>query len=315
MARKNFAITTVATSGAPSPATSGTSITVTDGSVLYNGQAFAFPAGATPTRATAETITITNISTNTLTVTRNVDSGGARSIADGWVIQQGPEASEMDLLVGSAPKFRFGTIFEGSVNAGTSYETRFYTGNTGGGGAVTWSTGGASLSANTSSGGFAGLRFSTIFSGSFDLFGGNFEFTHVQSINSGTPNGNFIQACGVGFALMANAAGFTQTGKHVGWIGQYASGWTYKYSVADGTTQSTGTYSETLDAGILHYIKTNGTTSALYYKDGALLGTLASHIPASGPESVLGFTQSNMNANTTGMGTAYSMCEYAKEMY
>jgi hypothetical protein len=79
-AHKNFAYTTVST--APSPATSGTSLVVADGTVFpavpFN--ATVWPVNAQPTSANAEIVRVTNIATNTLTITRATELSVARSI-------------------------------------------------------------------------------------------------------------------------------------------------------------------------------------------------------------------------------------------
>lgn len=81
----NFAISTVAT--APSPATSGTSLVVAaaEGSrfptVPFN--ATVWPAAATPTPANAEIVRVTNVSTDTLTITRTQESSSARTVVVG----------------------------------------------------------------------------------------------------------------------------------------------------------------------------------------------------------------------------------------
>lgn len=75
----NFSATTVAT--APSPATTGTSITVaaSTGAILAGGgvpcDAVVWPSGAQPTDTNAEVVRITAISGDTATVTRNTTVG------------------------------------------------------------------------------------------------------------------------------------------------------------------------------------------------------------------------------------------------
>lgn len=84
-AHKNFAYSTVAT--APSPASSGTSLVVASGdgakfpATPFN--ATVWPAGVQPTTANAEIVRVTNISTDTLTLTRTQESSSARSIVVG----------------------------------------------------------------------------------------------------------------------------------------------------------------------------------------------------------------------------------------
>lgn len=84
-AHKNFAASTVAT--APSPATTGTSLVVAAGqgalfpAVPFN--ATVWPAGTQPTAANAEIVRVTNISTDTFTITRTQESTSARTILVG----------------------------------------------------------------------------------------------------------------------------------------------------------------------------------------------------------------------------------------
>lgn len=88
MAAKNFAISTVAT--APSPATSGTSLVVAAGEgarlPTVPFQATIWPAGGTPTPLTAEVVTVTAVSTDTLTITRAQESSTARTVVAGDLI-------------------------------------------------------------------------------------------------------------------------------------------------------------------------------------------------------------------------------------
>lgn len=95
---KNFATSTVAT--APSPAASGTSLVVAagTGSRFFVGLASVYPAGATPTPANAEVVSITAISTDTLTITRAQESSSARTVVVGDVIQQGVTGGMWDGL-------------------------------------------------------------------------------------------------------------------------------------------------------------------------------------------------------------------------
>lgn len=81
-AHKNFAVSTVAT--APSPATSGTSLVVAAGegakfpAAPFN--ATVWPASTQPTSANAEIVRVTNISTDTLTITRAQEASSARTV-------------------------------------------------------------------------------------------------------------------------------------------------------------------------------------------------------------------------------------------
>lgn len=84
-AHKNFAYSTVAT--APSPASSGTSLVVAaaDGAkfpaVPFN--ATVWPTGEQPLASNAEIVRVTNITTDTLTITRTQEGFGPRTIVVG----------------------------------------------------------------------------------------------------------------------------------------------------------------------------------------------------------------------------------------
>jgi hypothetical protein len=84
-AHANFAYSTVAT--APSPATSGTSLVVASGQgALFPTPPFnatIWPTGAQPLSTNAEIVRVTNISTDTLTITRAEEGTTARSIVVG----------------------------------------------------------------------------------------------------------------------------------------------------------------------------------------------------------------------------------------
>lgn len=83
--KKNFALSLVAT--APSPATSGTSLTVTAGQGAWFPtppfQLTVWPAGSNPTPSNAEIVRVTARSTDTFTITRTQEGTSARSIVVG----------------------------------------------------------------------------------------------------------------------------------------------------------------------------------------------------------------------------------------
>lgn len=87
-AHKNFAYSTVST--APSPATSGTSLTVATGTgVAFPATPFnatVWPASVQPTGANAEIIRVTAIVGDVFTITRAQESSSAMSIAVGYQI-------------------------------------------------------------------------------------------------------------------------------------------------------------------------------------------------------------------------------------
>ena len=84
-AHANFAYSTIAT--APSPATSGTSLFVASGygtkfpAVPFN--ATIWPTGVQPSSTNAEIVRVTNISTDTFTITRTQESTSARTVVIG----------------------------------------------------------------------------------------------------------------------------------------------------------------------------------------------------------------------------------------
>lgn len=84
----NFAYSTVST--APSPANSGTSLVVASGtgSVFPTApfNATVWPAGSQPTSTNAEIIRVTNVATDTFTITRAQENTSAVSIAAGYQI-------------------------------------------------------------------------------------------------------------------------------------------------------------------------------------------------------------------------------------
>ena len=94
---KNFA-TSLLTNA---PGTGGTSVTVTTGtgSRFVTGLATVGPDATTWTPANAEVVTITNVSSDTLTVTRQSESSTAMNLAAGYRIVQGVTAGMYDALV------------------------------------------------------------------------------------------------------------------------------------------------------------------------------------------------------------------------
>lgn len=96
---KNFARTTVAV--APSPALSGTSLTVASGTGgrLFAGLAVLHPAGSDPTPLTAEVVTVTGVVGDVVSIARGVESSTPRVVAVGDVITQGITAGAWDALL------------------------------------------------------------------------------------------------------------------------------------------------------------------------------------------------------------------------
>ena len=111
MAKKNFTITTVAT--APSPATTGTSLIVASGDgalFAVNEPAIIFPVNDQPLVANAEIVMVTNVSTDTLTITRTQESTSARTIVAGDIIIQGITAKDWNDLPARAETLTNKTI-------------------------------------------------------------------------------------------------------------------------------------------------------------------------------------------------------------
>ena len=137
-ALKNFAYSLVAT--APSPATSGTSLVVTAGQGSYFPatpfDATIWPSGTQPTNTNAEIVRVTNVSTDTFTITRAQYGTTAQSITVGYQIAQTVDANLLSQL---APLS--GATFTGEVVApdfkvsgltGATAATRYVGGTTNG---------------------------------------------------------------------------------------------------------------------------------------------------------------------------------------
>jgi hypothetical protein len=215
------------------------------------------------------------------------------------------------------PKLRVYTIFEGAMSApgGTDYTQRFTKG-TGTGSTITYSSAGVNLNNGTNSAGFSYIRFGTGSDANFSIFGGNIEFTHACNTFISTSSNGYIDFRGLGNDMVPNAAGITQTGHHIGWITSIASSTrTDKYSVGDGTTQSSGTFTSSTGPVDVYYIVGTGTSSMKFYKNGTLVGTLTSNIPSGYADSQIVLGNSNGNSNTANVARTISMAEYTKELY
>lgn len=107
----NFAASLVAT--APSPATSGTTVTVTSGdgarfpdpATLGPYNVVMVPVGTAPEDfyTDAEIARVTAKSGDTLTITRAQEGTTARSVATGWLIYQGPTARAIENAMPPVP--------------------------------------------------------------------------------------------------------------------------------------------------------------------------------------------------------------------
>jgi len=102
-AKKNFSYSVVAV--APSPATSGTSLQVAPGdgakfpAVPFN--AVIWPVSQQPTTTNAEVVRVTNIATDTLTITRTQESSSARTVIIGDQIAVNITAKALTDIEGS----------------------------------------------------------------------------------------------------------------------------------------------------------------------------------------------------------------------
>lgn len=138
----NFSYSTVLT--APSPATSGTSLTVQagDGAKFPTGGAFnatVWPSGVQPTSTNAEIVRVTAIATDTFTITRAQENSSAVAIAVGYQIAATVTAKaatdlEASVALGAACQFRLtltsGTpVTTGDVTAATTIYFTPYGGN------------------------------------------------------------------------------------------------------------------------------------------------------------------------------------------
>ncbi len=145
-AHKNFAVSTVSTP--PAPATTGTSLTVASGdgakfpAAPFN--AVVCPSGAQPTTANAEIVRVTNIATDTFTITRTQEGTSARSIGAGDQIFAAVTAKSLtdievpsgllDLSTSTAGQIKFPATQNPSANANTldDYEEGTWTPTIGG---------------------------------------------------------------------------------------------------------------------------------------------------------------------------------------
>lgn len=114
---KNFAISTVVT--APSPATSGTSLTVTTGQGIrfpvppFN--AVIWPTASAPVIFNAEIVRVTAISTDTLTIVRAQEGSPARTVVVGDQIAQNLTKKALDDIESA-----LGTLSSGgTIDGGT----------------------------------------------------------------------------------------------------------------------------------------------------------------------------------------------------
>ena len=133
---KNFAYSLVAT--APSPATSGTSLVVTAGQGSYFPatpfDATIWPAGAQPLNTNAEIVRVTNVATDTFTITRAQYGTTAQSITAGYQIAQTVDANLLNQLAPLSGATFTGEVvapdFKASGLTGATTATRYVGGTT-----------------------------------------------------------------------------------------------------------------------------------------------------------------------------------------
>lgn len=118
-AHKNFAFTYVVTP--PSPADSGTSMTVTSGSAaLFPATPFnatVWPSGQRPLATNAEIVRVTNIAGDTLTITRAQESTTTRSILAGDQISATITAKALEDVEGDVSTLQASvSVLEGSID-------------------------------------------------------------------------------------------------------------------------------------------------------------------------------------------------------
>jgi len=137
-ALRNFAASLVAT--APSPATSGTSLVVTAGQGSYFPatpfDATIWPSGVQPTNTNAEIVRVTNVSTDTFTITRAQYGTTAQSIAVGYQIAQTVDANLLNQLAPLSGATFTGEVvapdFKASGLTGATAASRYVGGTTNG---------------------------------------------------------------------------------------------------------------------------------------------------------------------------------------
>ena len=137
-ALKNFSYSLVAT--APSPATSGTSLVVTAGQGSYFPatpfDATIWPSGVQPTNTNAEIVRVTNVSTDTFTITRAQYGTTAQSIAVGYQIAQTVDANLLNQLAPLSGATFTGEVvapdFKASGLTGATAASRYVGGTTNG---------------------------------------------------------------------------------------------------------------------------------------------------------------------------------------
>jgi hypothetical protein len=135
---RNFAASLVAT--APSPATSGTSLVVTAGQGSYFPatpfDATIWPSGVQPTNTNAEIVRVTNVSTDTFTITRAQYGTTAQSIAVGYQIAQTVDANLLNQLAPLSGATFTGEVvapdFKASGLTGATAASRYVGGTTNG---------------------------------------------------------------------------------------------------------------------------------------------------------------------------------------
>ena len=121
MAKKNFSVSTVAT--APSPTTTGTSLIVEagHGARFAEGEvAVICPANTSPDSTNAEIVLVTDVTTDTLTITREQESTTARDVQVGDVIFQQISAADWNAIVAKVATVEENADVTDAGNVGSS---------------------------------------------------------------------------------------------------------------------------------------------------------------------------------------------------
>lgn len=175
----------------PSPALSGTTLTVTASLVsLFPATPFnatVYPAGVSPTYANAEIVRVTNISGTTLTITRAQEGTTAKAIAPGWNIAN------------TASKKVFADIESAVViSAGTqSYQGPFTLSNSNG---VSFGMSNGTVTASVAGGGVA------ISGGTNSQATGTVQFSNSNGVTFGLDGAGVMTASHNGLTSQSNQA-------------------------------------------------------------------------------------------------------------
>jgi len=209
-ALKNFAYSSVATP--PSPATSGTTLTVTAGQgALFPAAPFdatVWPSGVQPLSTNAEIVRVTAVATDTLTITRAQYGTTAQSITAGYQIAQTIDANLLTQIA------TMGGDVSGTTNASTVAKLQGYSiypgapsnGNTLIYNSATGWTPASLTNVSTFSAGTTGLTPSSATSGSVTLAGTLAASNGGTGLTSVGTSGNVLTSNGTTWTSTAPVA-------------------------------------------------------------------------------------------------------------